>query len=172
MCKTLKYKVGNREYLLLKPQTIKEGAKKYHGYMVFNKGFVETFVSELDKVHDLNLQLERSLPMIYKPAPWKNYFFGGYYLKQTKMAKVHPQFREAIKYLNRADLSSVCNVLDVLGMVKWRVNRRVLETIEHIWSIGGGLGEVPKRFNERSITPEMIREAPFRDKLKLLKEHQ
>jgi DNA-directed RNA polymerase len=28
--------------------------------------------------------------MIYKPAPWKNYFFGGYYLKQTKMAKVHP----------------------------------------------------------------------------------
>ena len=66
----------------------------------------------------------------------------------------------------------MCNVLDVLGMVKWRVNRRVLETIEHIWSIGGGLAEVPKRFNERSITPEMIRDAEFRDKLKLLKEHQ
>lgn len=81
MSKSLKYKIGKREYLLLKPQTIKEGTKKYHGYMVFNKSFVEKFVSELDKVHDLNLQLERSLPMVYKPAPWKNFFFGGYYLK-------------------------------------------------------------------------------------------
>ena len=81
MSKNLKYKIGSREYLLLKPQTIRDGPKKQIGYMVFNKSFVEKFVSELDKVHDLNLQLERSLPMIYKPAPWKNYYFGGYYLK-------------------------------------------------------------------------------------------
>ena len=81
MCKTLKYKIGKREYLLLKPQTVREGGKKYYGYMVFNKAFVEKFVSEIDKIHDLNLQMERSLPMIYHPAPWKNYFFGGYYLK-------------------------------------------------------------------------------------------
>ena len=44
--------------------------------------------------------------------------------------------------------------------------------MEYVWSIGGGLGEVPKRFIERVITPEMIKEAPFREKLKLLKEHQ
>ena len=88
------------------------------------------------------------------------------------MAKVLPQFREAIKYMNRADLSQLCNVLNILGSVKWRVNKQILETIEHVWSIGGGLGEVPKRFNERSITPEMIREASFKEKLKLLKEHQ
>jgi len=172
MTKTLKYKVGRRDFLLLKPQTVRHGATHSQGYLVFNKSFVEKFISELDKIHDLNLQLERSLPMVYKPAPWKNYNFGGYYLKQTKMAKVHPQFREAVKYLNRADLTNMCNVLDYLSSIKWRVNSRVLEVIEHIWSIGGGLGEVPKRFNERSITPEMIREASFGEKLKLLKEHQ
>ena len=44
--------------------------------------------------------------------------------------------------------------------------------MEYVWSIGGGLGEIPKRFNERLITPEMLKEAPFREKLKLLKEHQ
>lgn len=44
--------------------------------------------------------------------------------------------------------------------------------IEYVWSIGGGLGEIPKRFNDRLITPEMIRDSSFRDKLKLLKEHQ
>ena len=55
MSKNLKYKVGKREFMLLKPQTIREGQKKVQGYMVFNKSFVEKFVSELDKIHDLNL---------------------------------------------------------------------------------------------------------------------
>jgi DNA-directed RNA polymerase len=65
------------------------------------------------------------------------------------MAKVFPNFREAITYLKRADLSNMCHLLDVLGGVKWRVNKKVLEMIEHSWSIGGSLGEIPKRFNER-----------------------
>jgi len=33
--------------------------------------------------------------MIYPPAPWKSFNFGAYYLKQTKMAKLLPHFREA-----------------------------------------------------------------------------
>lgn len=37
----------------------------YLGYIIFNKSFIETFVGELDKIHDLSLQLERSLPMVY-----------------------------------------------------------------------------------------------------------
>lgn len=110
--------------------------------------------------------------MIYPPAPWKNFFFGGYYLKQTKMAKVQPNFREAVKYLTRSDMGPLCNVLNILGSVKWRLNKDILDSMEYVWSIGGGLGEIPKRYNERVITPEMIKEAPFRDKLKLLKEHQ
>jgi len=44
--------------------------------------------------------------------------------------------------------------------------------IEHIWNIGGGLCMIPRRFNEREITPEMIFAASYREKLKLLKEHQ
>ena len=55
MCKTLKYKIGKKEMLLLRPSYKKEGGKKVQGYMVFNKAFVEKFVSELDKIHDLNL---------------------------------------------------------------------------------------------------------------------
>ena len=93
MSKNLHYKIGKKDYLLLKPITEqKKVAKKVksQGYLEFNKNFVQKFISELDKIHDLNLQLDRSLPMIYKPAPWKNYNFGGYYLKQTKMAKVNP----------------------------------------------------------------------------------
>jgi len=110
--------------------------------------------------------------MIYTPAPWKNFTFGGYYLKQTKIAKVDMFNKDVISNLNRSDISKLCSTLDTLGGVEWRVNKRVLETIEYVWSIGGGLGEIPKRFNERNITPEMIKEATFREKLKLLVEHQ
>jgi len=51
------------------------------GFIVFNKSFIDHFMGEIDKLHDLNIHIERSLPMIYKPAPWKNYNFGAYYLK-------------------------------------------------------------------------------------------
>ena len=107
LCKNLKYKIGDQNFLLLQPQVIrdtqnvkgKDSSRKYMGYISFNKGFIEEFIGQLDKIHDLNLQLEQSVPMIYPPAPWKNFFFGGYYLKQTKMAKVQPMFKEAVKFL-------------------------------------------------------------------------
>lgn len=47
-----------------------------------------------------------------------------------------------------------------------------MDVIEHIWANGGGKGEVPTRYNERIITPEMIKGAgSINEKLKLLKEH-
>ncbi len=53
-------------------------------------------------------------------------------------------------------MGPMCNVLDILGSVRWRVNSKIFEMMEFVWSIGGGLGKIPKRFNERLITPEMI----------------
>jgi len=66
----------------------------------------------------------------------------------------------------------MCQTLDILGKVPWTINKRVLENMEHVWSIGGGLGKIPNRYNARNITPEMINEADFNEKLKLLKEYQ
>lgn len=74
--------------------------------------------------------------------------------------------------MTKSDLSQVCEVLDTLGAIEWRVNKNILEIVEHVWSIGGGLGKIPKRFVDRVITPEMIRDASYREKLKLLKEYQ
>lgn len=72
----------------------------------------------------------------------------------------------------QADLQPMCQVLDILGKVPWTINNKVLETMEYVWSIGGGLGTIPSRYNARSVTPEMIKDATFAEKLKLLKEHQ
>ena len=49
--------------------------------------------------------------------------------------------------MTRADLSRICNVLNILSQVEWRVNKNILEVIEHIWATGGGKGEIPNRFN-------------------------
>lgn len=66
----------------------------------------------------------------------------------------------------------MCQTLDILGGVKWKLNTNILEMMEYVWSIGGGLSGIPKRYNDRTISPEMFKEAPFREKLKLLQEHQ
>ena len=107
MCKNLKYTVGKKKHLLLKTQVLRQSKTKELGYVIFNKSFIEHFVSEIDKVHDLNIHIERSLPMIYKPAPWKNYTFGAYYLKQTKMAKIISNFREAHHLMDKSDISQI-----------------------------------------------------------------
>ena len=54
MCNTLKYKVGNHQFMLLRQSLITSGAKgksprqakniKNVGYINFNKGFVEDFI--------------------------------------------------------------------------------------------------------------------------------
>jgi hypothetical protein len=47
--------------MLLKPQVFKTkkktygGVSKSMGYVLFNRGFIDQFISELDKIHDLNL---------------------------------------------------------------------------------------------------------------------
>ena len=126
MCKNLRFSCGASKFMLLKPTLIRSKnnvpgtkAAKYIGHISFNRAFVETFVSELDKSNDLNLQIDRSLPMIYPPAPWKNFYFGGFYLRQTKMAKVEPAFMTAIGYLTQTDLKPMCKVLDILGGTPW-----------------------------------------------------
>ena len=81
MCKNLTYKIGRKQYLLLSPKVMKQAKTKELGYIVFKKEFVDRFKMEIDKIHDLNIHIERSLPMIYQPAPWKNFNFGAYYLK-------------------------------------------------------------------------------------------
>lgn len=139
----------------------------------FSKRFVDHFLGELDKLHDLNLQLERSLPMIYKPAPWQSYLFGGYYLKQTKMARFLPQFKLPIKHYQQNDLSQITSTLNNIGDVRWRLNKKVVEMIEFVWASGGGQAEIPARFDSRAITPEILKEEnTFRKRLNILREQQ
>ena len=49
----------------------------------------------------------------------------------------------AIKY---ADLEQMYGVLDIVGKVKWRINKNTLKIVEKIWDMGGGKGTIPLRY--------------------------
>ena len=50
---------------------------------------------------------------------------------------------KAVKY---ADIKNVSQVLNLIGGTAWRINKDVLDVVEEIWNLGGGLAEVPDKF--------------------------
>lgn len=115
------------------------------GVCKINEDLIVKLVNEIERKDSMFIQLDRSLPMIYKPAPWVEFEVGGYYQKPTcvmRLAGSSDQERAA-KY---ADMSRVFQVLDVLGSTPWTINNRILAVIEELWNLGGGQGEIPKRY--------------------------
>ena len=111
--------------------------------------------------------------MVYPPMPWKNFSIGCHYLRQTPFSKVIHDHHEAASLYENCDVSKVMKVLDLLSNVKWRINRKLLDLVEYTWANGGGKSKIPKRFNERVVTSEMINQnKDFKEKIKLLKECQ
>ncbi len=110
--------------------------------------------------------------MILPPMPWKNFKIGSYFLRQTTISKLLPGHVEASSLYDRHDVTKVMKVLDLLANVKWRINAKVLELMEHIWETGGGIAKIPKRYNKREITKAMINaeKSDYRKRYELYKE--
>ena len=65
--------------------------------------------------------------MIYTPMPWKSFKIGSYFLRQTKLTKILSEHKEAESLYEYTDISIPMRALDLLGQVKWKINRKVLE---------------------------------------------
>ncbi|KAJ4748047.1 DNA-directed RNA polymerase [Rhynchospora pubera] len=81
------------------------------------------------------------LPMLVPPKAWKGYNEGAYfclpsYAMRTRGSKDQ---QNALKAAPRKQFVKVLEALDVLGRTKWRINRRVLDVVETIWSTGGNI---------------------------------
>lgn len=110
--------------------------------------------------------------MIYQPQKWKNTSIGGYYLRQTNIAKIVPGHNQARSLYSFNDTSKVMKALDTLGSVKWRVNKKVLDLIEYIWQTGGDRASIPPKFNKNLVTKNMMFNSNFSQKLNLLQDGQ
>lgn len=86
--------------------------------------------------------LERTLPMICKPAKWVDSETGGYLQQNFSIMRTQGS-RLQKAALERADISKVCEVLNIMGDTPWRINRKVHEVAEKLYELGGGVGEIP-----------------------------
>ncbi|XP_078162542.1 DNA-directed RNA polymerase 3B, chloroplastic-like isoform X2 [Carex rostrata] len=101
------------------------------------------------------------LPMLIPPKTWKRYNEGAYisfpsYAMRTRGSKDQ---LIALKVAPKNQLDKVFKALDVLGSTKWRVNRRILDIVESLWSSGGNIaGLVNKQdipLPEKTLTNDL-----------------
>jgi hypothetical protein len=146
---------------------------KSQNFIKFNSVFLLEYYQELHRRFALETHIRKSLPMIYKPLPWKSAKIGSYYLRQSPFVKVLPEHYEANILFDTNNISNISTVLDKLASIKWRVNKKILDVMEYIWANGGGKAMIPKKYNDRIITKELIRHAKtFKEKTILLREAQ
>jgi DNA-directed RNA polymerase, mitochondrial len=107
--------------------------------------------------------MERSLPTIIEPLPWLDPEIGGYYSQATTVMKYSncPLQEKAIKF---ADNHRAFEVLNFLSRTPWKINQRVLDIIEEIWTEGGEQSCIPKRYSEMLNT--------YRNSLHLERDHE
>ena len=160
---------------LVSPGYVRSNVNKnqHVGVLNVDETFLMNIMSKVDKNNSLFVQLDRCLPMIYKPAPWQDYEIGGYYQKPTNLMRMQESMMQenSVKY---SDLHRIFNVLDLLSETPWRINKKVLEIAEKIWEEGGGCGEIPKRFYnfDDYIYQYQIDESFGKEKYKLMKKMQ
>ncbi len=160
---------------LVSPGYVRSNVNKnqHVGVLNVDETFLMNIMSKVDKNNSLFVQLDRCLPMIYKPAPWQDYEIGGYYQKPTNLMRMQESFMQenSVKY---SDLHRIFNVLDLLSETPWRINKRILDIVEKIWEDGGGIGEIPKRFYnfDDYIYQYQIDESFGKEKYKLMKKMQ
>ncbi|XP_021296277.1 DNA-directed RNA polymerase 2, chloroplastic/mitochondrial-like isoform X2 [Herrania umbratica] len=87
------------------------------------------------------------MPMLVPPVKWTGYDRGAYLFLPSYIMRTHgvKQQREAVKRTSRKQLEPVFEALDTLGCTKWRVNKRVLNVVDRIWTSGGHLADLVDR---------------------------
>ncbi|KAH9295327.1 hypothetical protein KI387_038915, partial [Taxus chinensis] len=87
------------------------------------------------------------MPMLVTPCRWRGHEKGGYIFLPSSVMRIHgaKQQRDAIKSVPMKQIEKVYKALDVLGLTKWRVNKRVLDVVDTIWAEGGRLADLVDR---------------------------
>jgi DNA-directed RNA polymerase, mitochondrial len=138
----LKYKNKNED--LLQHDIITTDNLKSQGILRVSKIFIKMLMGKATyKGNNVNyLYLERVLPMICPPIKWVDWETGGYLHKGFSIMRTQGSRLQKAS-LERAELSKICEVLNVMGKTAWRINQEVLSIVESVYTLGGGLGEIP-----------------------------
>ena len=139
----MKFK-DKHEDLLQHDIITKDNDYKSQGVLRISKIFIKMLMGKAAyRGNNVNyLYLERVLPMICPPINWVDWETGGYLHKGFSIMRTQGSRLQKIS-LERAELSKVCEVLNIMGKTAWRINTDVLSVVEGIYNLGGGVGEIP-----------------------------
>ena len=90
-----------------------------------------------------------TLPTVIPPRDYSGYDDGGYHtrlLPKTRLLKTNN--RAYIGCLRGYDLSTVTEAINTAQRTPWRINRRILETVRHMWENGLDFGVLPRQGEE------------------------
>mmetsp|Transcript_356 Transcript_356/g.915 ORF Transcript_356/g.915 Transcript_356/m.915 type:complete len:1114 (-) Transcript_356:478-3819(-) len=122
---------------------------------------VTSFITIHDHIHKIFLEEEylswaanttRHMPMIVPPSNWTGPNEGGYRWLEVEMMRTHRSNvqREALEH---ADLSIVCDGLNILGKTAWKINKDILKVGECCWDNNIPIGDIPSR-TDLEVPPE------------------
>lgn len=86
------------------------------------------------------------LPMVCKPKPWTGIFEGGYispYLRKNKVIKNSD--KNYLEKLNGTDLKKVYTAINILQETPWKINEKILDAVNILWSKGEPVASLPSR---------------------------
>lgn len=129
-----------------------------------NNGSKSTsFITIHDRIHKIFLEDEylswaantnRHMPMIVPPSNWTGPNTGGYRWLEVDMMRTHRSNvqKEALQH---ADISVVCDGLNILGKTPWKINKKILEVGEYCWENDIPIGDIPSR-TDLKVPPEPV----------------
>lgn len=94
------------------------------------------------------------LPMVIPPQPWTTPTDGGYLHPPIGTRLVRSYTRAYRQELENLEFESVYRAVNAIQNTAWRINRRVLEVMDHMSADGGGIAGLPRR------DPEPLPERP------------
>ena len=92
--------------------------------------------------------------MLVPPKPWTGMFSGGYHIK---LKALHPSFvkcfKREIKELKHYRMPKVLEAVNIVQNTRWQINRKIYETAQTIWDMGGNRGGLCPR-DEKPVPPK------------------
>lgn len=92
--------------------------------------------------------------MLVPPKPWTGMFNGGYHIP---LHSLHPSFvkcfRREVKELKHYKMPKVLEAVNIVQNTRWQIHRKIYETAQTIWDMGGNRGGLCSR-DEKPVPPK------------------
>jgi DNA-directed RNA polymerase, mitochondrial len=106
----------------------------------------------LEKQHDYcQILSPLFLPMLCQPRDWETPKLGGYLT--TKLDLIKTPNKAYLSELEAVEMPVVYGAINAMQRTGWRINQRVLTTMEALWNLGGDRAKLPPK-EGRNLPPK------------------